>query len=171
MMEYSWSALYEKVDGISRLKDKKEIYCPIIIDNILHIVKANITLMEKDVKAPDKHSELNYRCYIDLYVKKKFFGIFHYNKKINVKLDSVYILGNSLIDCLIRTLTTYKKSNHFQTFFISGDLQKIIADENIYDKLITRYIGSNRFPNVLIFNKIKEDNESYNKYSKNVCIN
>ena len=42
MVDMLWMANYKKIDVISRLNKEKYVYCPIIINNELHIAKTKI---------------------------------------------------------------------------------------------------------------------------------
>lgn len=170
MVDMMWYPNYKKVDKTNRIDSKHTIYSPIVIDNTLHIVKGVVKNIEKDVN-DSYESELMYKCNLVLNVKSKFFNFLYLTKKIEIKNANIYCLSHYFLDCLLRTLSTYKKSNDF---ILSNELQKIIIENDLMNELFEKGITSNRFPSNLTFNKKDkkiDKNKKYNKIVNSVSLN
>lgn len=159
-----WSPVYREVDIISRLKGDKYVYCPVVIDDILHIAKAKIIKMERDVYDPHQTGEIDLRCDIELYIKKNIFSIFNYTKIVKIEDINTMYLGKDLIDTLKRVLNIFRESDFFNKVKISKNLEYIIDKENLNEKSIDYKIKINRLNHQLYFNK-NNKKKNYNSFS------
>lgn len=168
MVDMLWMANYKKIDIISRLNKEKYVYCPIVINNELHIAKTKILKMEKDVADyyASQSSETNLRCNVEIYRKVKLFKIFNYIKTEKIEGLETIIIGNSVLDTLKRALNIFKDSSMWNTVKLSPNLEYIVIKENLNNleqKKFEYGINMSKLNKKLFFNEFKEEDKNYNK--------
>lgn len=100
-----------------------EVYCPVIDDNELKIVKCKVLKRYKEIWTYDEN---NYVCDIELKLEKKLFKFFKIHKIIKIEKLLEYHLSDSFELSVVKTLESFKDSYNFKYFIVSEDFNILL---------------------------------------------